>query len=1222
MGTSAPDLQALIGRRHPVAVCLQETKLAPDATFGMRGYSVYRKDQRNETIAHGGVLLAIRHSIPSQQVTLQTSLQAVAARVHLNNNVVTLCSLYLPPGIVFPRNELICLLTELPPPVVVLGDFNAHHVVWGCRDCCSRGRTLERLIHEEQLCVLNTGTRTHFTTPTGQTSVLDLSLCSPQLAHLFSWTVDDDPAGSDHFPVWLKYQDRATLSSRPQRWNLRKANWSDFNTRMEELVASPADSMESFTSKILYSATETIPRTTGMPRRPPVPWWTDECKEAIRARRRAFRVFDRMSTAENLVAFRKARARARRTIKEAKRISWMKYVSQLNRFTPTSQVWSQIKRISGKFSSAPLPVLTIGNQTVLAPLDVANKIGHAFAERCSMSNAAPEFLQHKARCESSLLDFSTTVPQPLDKPFTMAELKSAINTLRSVAEGPDQIHNEMIRRLPAIALANLLVLFNNIWESGEFPAAWREAVVIPLLKPGKDGSDPLHYRPISLTSCLCKLMEKLVNLRLSWFLEQRNILTNAQCGFRKNRSTVDHLVTFDTVVRTAFKQRHHVGAIFFDLEAAYDTTWRHGILMKAHRHGIRGHMGLFLQNFMRERVFRVRVGNQLSDQFYQQNGVPQGGVLSVALFTLMINDVVDVLPRSVGRSLFVDDLAIWYTSPSTRSLERQLQMAVGRLERWALTNGFRFSTEKSVAAHFCRRRACSANVSVTLCGRALPVRTPVRFLGLELDRKLTYKEHFNMLRTKCFKALNILKCAARTSYGADRKTLLTLYRSLIRSKLDYACMVYDGACASSKRSLDTIHHTAVRIATGAFRTSPTASILIEADEMPLALRRKALCMRYVIKLLQFPDHPTYRAIFSKHTLDQLRKGGPERTSAISVRFSLFLQQSGIRTGHVKRYRPSASPPWDRVLPIIDTSLSAVPKGQLSLEELHWRALEMVNLYSDYVAIYTDGSKSSHGVGSAFVCGNTVRTRSLPSCASIFTAELVAIRSALNFIDGTDAPRHVIFSDSLSSLIALTAFNSSNAFVHDILTSLISLHQSGKEVVLCWIPGHVGVTGNEKADLAARSAAAVQPNHIFPLPATDFTFTISQCIRKEWQRSWDAAGDNKLKAVKPQTGVWQSSYRKSRYEEVSLCRLRIGHTYATHKFLLCGDERPLCPRCGEYLTVRHVLESCQRLQSDRVRFFGSSDIRLKDILDDHSDHIRDVLHFLTYLRFLIIFSPGA
>ena len=183
-------------------------------------------------------------------------------------------------------------------------------------------------------------------------------------------------------------------------------------------------------------------------------------------------------------------------------------------------------------------------------------------------------------------------------------------------------------------------------------------------------------------------MEKLVNVRLSWFLESNGILSPSQCGFRRNRSTVDHLVTLDTVVRMAFKERRHVGAVFFDLEGAYDTTWRHGIILKAFNCGIRGALGWFLCNFLRERFFRVRVGNQLSDRFLQENGVPQGGVLSVALFALAINDIGSVLPHSIGRSLFADDIAIWCCSLSTPALERQLQLAVTRLERWATLHGF------------------------------------------------------------------------------------------------------------------------------------------------------------------------------------------------------------------------------------------------------------------------------------------------------------------------------------------------------------------------------------------------------------------------------------------------------------------------------------------------------------------------------------------------------
>ena len=112
-----------------------------------------------------------------------------------------------------------------------------------------------------------------------------------------------------------------------------------------------------------------------------------------------------------------------------------------------------------------LPVLTVEGREILPPVDVANAIGHALAKRCSTSGADPTFLRHKARSEARPLDFSTTEHLSFNKPFTMAELKCAVVGLRSVAEGPDQVHNDMIRHLPACALNTLLALFNEIWET-------------------------------------------------------------------------------------------------------------------------------------------------------------------------------------------------------------------------------------------------------------------------------------------------------------------------------------------------------------------------------------------------------------------------------------------------------------------------------------------------------------------------------------------------------------------------------------------------------------------------------------------------------------------------------------------------------------------------------------------------------------------------------------
>ena len=137
----------------------------------------------------------------------------------------------------------------------------------------------------------------------------------------------------------------------------------------------------------------------------------------------------------------------------------------------------------------------------------------------------------------------------------------------------------------------------------DFPTSWKTAIIIPVPKPGKVLSDPGSYRPIVHTSCLCKTMERMVNSRLTWYLERHKVITEYQSGFRRHRSTVDNLVTLETSIRDAFVSRKHLVSIFFDLEKAYDTTWKHGILLDVYKTGRRGRLPMFICAFL------VCVGN-------------------------------------------------------------------------------------------------------------------------------------------------------------------------------------------------------------------------------------------------------------------------------------------------------------------------------------------------------------------------------------------------------------------------------------------------------------------------------------------------------------------------------------------------------------------------------------------------------------------------------------
>ena len=279
-----------------------------------------------------------------------------------------------------------------------------------------------------------------------------------------------------------------------------------------------------------------------------------------------------------------------------------------------------------------------------------------------------------------------------------------------------------------------LLLYNQIWIEGLFPTMWREAVVLPFPKPGKDSSSPLNYRPIALTNCLCKLLERMVSRRLSWQLEASGLLSPVQSGFRQGRSTTDILVHFETTVRAAFAERRHVFAVFFDLEKAYDTAWRWWILRKLYLLGFRGFLPIFIANFLTSRTFRVRIGSASSSPHTQDEGVPQGSVLSVVLFALAIDDVVRALPSGITASLYVDDLALFCVGSHPAVMQRKLQQAVAVLLRGQRIMDFVSPHQKQWLCIF----AADDNVQrIHLLLSQVPL-SP-RFLGLLLDSRLTWE---------------------------------------------------------------------------------------------------------------------------------------------------------------------------------------------------------------------------------------------------------------------------------------------------------------------------------------------------------------------------------------------------------------------------------------------------------------------------------------------------
>lgn len=246
-------------------------------------------------------------------------------------------------------------------------------------------------------------------------------------------------------------------------------------------------------------------------------------------------------------------------------------------------------------------------------------------------------------------------------------------------------------------------------------------------------------------------------------------------------------------------------------------------------------------------------------------------------------------------------------------------------------------------------------------------------------------------------------------------------------------------------------------------------------------------------------------------------------------------------------------------------------------------LELQDKYS-CAEFYTDASKSHAGVAYAALGSSFSMSGALNPHTSIFTAEAYAILTAVKYIKQINVTKAIVFTDSLSVVRALMSLRKhKNPVCNELYSLLCSAYMGGQVVIICWVPGHKGIKGNVAADESATSVNFEYADTKIAIPPTDLKPFLRQELRKCWQRNWDSEVSNKLHTVKPRIGNWIFE-KATRYKEVLLCRLRIGHTYGTHSYLLNGNDPPRCDGCGDTLTVLHVLIQCPEIETQRKKYF--------------------------------------
>ena len=454
-------------------------------------------------------------------------------------------------------------------------------------------------------------------------------------------------------------------------------------------------------------------------------------------------------------------------------------------------------------------------------------------------------------------------PNYMNCPFNTKEFEEALKTLKDKkSPDPDKITNEMLEHLGTKAKSKLLGIFNNSWKTGHVPQSWREVDMVPIHKKGKDQANTDSYRPISLTSCAGKLMERMINTRLVWHLEKNNIITPEQAGFRQHHSTEDQVTYIAQKIEDGFQDKQHTLTVWIDMEKAYDRVWKDGLRLKLQKSGVAGCMYQWISQYLTNRKARVHVNGTYSRKKTLTEGVPQGGVLNPTLFLVFINDIVRDMPRKVQGAIYADDLVLWCSEEHLSTANYRMQQALNTLEGWTNQWLVKINSRKTTYTIFSLSTK-EQKATLHINGQTLIAEDNPTYLGVTFDKRLTWRQQTEKAEARAKVRLALMKKLAGTTWGADTVTLKRLYTGRVRPVLEYGMTAWGTTAKSNFDRVSKIQKQATRIITGAMKSTPIIELETITGLQSLDDRRDLKLLSQDAKFKRLQDHTTVKSNFDR-----------------------------------------------------------------------------------------------------------------------------------------------------------------------------------------------------------------------------------------------------------------------------------------------------------------------------------------------------------------------
>ena len=819
-------------------ISLQDTKLRPGHDILptlFPDYIIHEHKHEQNT----GIALLIHNSIKHTLISKYNNNGHKAITIKIQDKQIFQHDLYITSYFVPPtssRHKTLLntsfIKTALKHKHAILtGDLNAHHTDIGCTSTNQHGTQLRNLLHETDLTILN-DTQTPTFTHTGYTysDCLDYFISTKHLLSSISSCSTQTNNGSDHLPLTLTLRKQNKTGQRHSQntYNYRKTNWQQFTQHLNTCINNEtnfpttisADNTEKTASLLTQHTQAAIAASTPRHRTPnnAHPRLPTETLRLIASRRHLQHIQRtqnshtiRQEINEINKAITKSIQQTKQTMEQTK-INIIKQGPRHKRFWPTLQ---SLINPTANFQTN----LHYNGQELTTPQQKSDAFAAYYDNIFTNSDTQTNQQHFHQQIESQLPIFHSSTTRdkdhPLTKDITIHEIKQILkSTNKTSAPGPDFITYETLTHYPDSALRTLTQLYNNILDTAHIPSTFKHSIITVIPKPNKDRTKLNSYRPITLTSTLGKLLEKIIATRLTHFATQNNIIKTYQTGFRKHRNAEENTTHLIQTTIQAFNQNKCKILISLDLKQAFDRTWHSGLLHTIHSN-TSTHFTKIIHSFLTNRKINIRIQNTLSTHtITPTQGVPQGSPLSPTLFNIYISTAPHATNNDIHTYNYADDTSFTSTADNPKQAWSNIQPLLHSYITWTQQYKLNIQTDKTQIIFLTRRR-CIQDTQYPTCtiqNKNIARSNHIHILGTHIDTHLTMKHHIAHIDTGTHYKINQIRQLFTRHRQIHPYIGTLLYKTIIRTKFTYATPILLHIKPSLWRPLHSTEHRALRAA--------------------------------------------------------------------------------------------------------------------------------------------------------------------------------------------------------------------------------------------------------------------------------------------------------------------------------------------------------------------------------------------------------------------------